>query len=73
MTLTDTVLDLAEDVTDMLGIVTSEVFVGLAIALGLVVWIVAGKRDGIGRHPEPQENLHPENLHPVPPAASHRW
>jgi hypothetical protein len=66
MTLTDTVLDLAEDVTDMLFILTSEVFVGLAIAFGLVIWIVAGKRDGIGHHADQ------DDLHPVPPTRSHR-
>jgi hypothetical protein len=67
MTMTDTVLDLAEDVTDMLSILTSEVFVGLAIAFGLVVWIVTGKRDGIGHHAEQQDQ------HPVPPATSNRY
>ena len=66
MTLNDTVFDLAEDATDMLAILTSEVFVGLAIAFGLVVWIIAGKRDGIGQHAEH------DDLHPVPPTTSHR-
>ena len=67
MTLTDTVLDLAEDASDLLSILTSEVFVGLAIAFGLVVWIIAGKRDGLNLHPHRQQDINP-----VPPATSHR-
>lgn len=50
MTLTDTVLDLAEDVTDFMSILASEVFVGLVVATGLVIWILAGKRDGFNLH-----------------------
>lgn len=51
MTLTDTVLDLAEDVSEFMSILASEVFVGLVVATGLVIWILAGKRDGFNLHP----------------------
>ena len=59
MTPTDAVLELAEDVTDILAVLTSEVFVGLLIAFGLMIWIVTGKRDGLGRHVEDHQDSEP--------------
>jgi hypothetical protein len=50
MTLTDTVVDLAENVTEFMSILASEVFVGLVVATGLVIWVLAGKRDGFNLH-----------------------
>lgn len=59
MTTTDAVLDLAEDVTDILALLTSEVFVGLLVAFGLVIWVFAGKRDGSGAPAEDHRDSEP--------------
>lgn len=45
MTPTDAFFDIADNVTDTVSFMASEIVVGLIVAVGLLLWIISGQRE----------------------------